>query len=713
MYMKKLLVFALVLCHTITFSQSKLLTLEDAVLNLRSKLAPVNLKQLSFAYNSSKICFADTTPASNRFVLAQTTNLKSLSYITLDEINSALTAKKIKTIKNLPQIKWISENEFSFQTDENWLVYQVKEKAIVTAIKLNPSAENTDVSPLNNRVAYTVKNALYFSGAAGEVTIASDPNENIIYGQAVHRNEFGIDKGTFWSPKASKLAFYKMDQTMVEEYPVINWLENPAQNKNIKYPMSGRKSHQVLVGVYDVKSGQVIYLDSGEPKDQYLTNIAWSPDEQIVYVAVLNREQTFMRLNAYNANTGKLINTLFTEKDEKYVEPMKPLEFVDENRFVWQSSRDGFNHLYLYEKDGKLIKQLTKGEWEVIEVNYLDKNQVIYTSTTQGAIYRNVYKLDIASAKSVDISFDKGTHTALVSADGKLIIDHFQSSSTPRKIKIVTTDKATTMATLLNAPNPLKDYNMAKMEIFTIKSKGGQDLYCRLYKPVNMEAGKRYPTIVYLYNGPHAQLIQDNWITTREGWFQYMAQLGYVVFTVDGRGSDNRGKDFEQVIHRNLAIAEMDDQLSGVDYLKQQSFVDPNRIGVHGWSYGGFMTTSLMTRRAGVFKVGVAGGPVIDWSKYEVMYTERYMDTPQENPAGYEETNLLNHIDKLKGKLLMIHGSDDDVVVWQHSMLYLKNAIDKGVQLDYFVYPGHKHNVLGKDRVHLMQKITDYFVSNL
>jgi dipeptidyl-peptidase-4 len=254
---------------------------------------------------------------------------------------------------------------------------------------------------------------------------------------------------------------------------------------------------------------------------------------------------------------------------------------------------------------------------------------------------------------------------------------------------------------------------MAKMEIFTIKSMGGQDMYCRLYEPLNMQAGKRYPTIVYLYNGPHAQLIQDNWITAREGWFQFMAQLGYVVFTVDGRGSDNRGRDFEQAIHRQLGNVEMQDQLTGVEYLKQLPFVDPDRIGVHGWSFGGFMTTSLMTRRPGVFKVGVAGGPVIDWTKYEIMYTERYMDTPQENPEGYKENNLLDKVDKLKGKLLMIHGADDDVVVWQHSMLYLKNAVDKGVQLDYFVYPGHKHNVLGKDRVHLMQKITDYFVSNL
>jgi dipeptidyl-peptidase-4 len=711
--MKKYLIATLLFSYFASTAQNKLLTLEDAILGLRTKLAPVNLKQLSFVGSSDRICFVDTASGTSRFILAQTSNLKSISYVTLEDLNSALKAKNIKPLNSLPQITWITNNECAFQTEESWNVYLVKEKAISIFVKINSKGESIDIEPKSKRIAYTLKNELYLAEPGKDINIAGDKNENIVFGQAVHRNEFGIDKGTFWSPKGNKLAFYRMDQTMVEDYPIVNWLENPAQNNNIKYPMSGRKSHQVTVGIYDVKSGQTIYIDSGEPKDQYLTNLAWSPDEQTVYLAVLNREQNFMRLNAYSSLTGKLIKTLFTEENKKYVEPLKPIEFIDNDKFVWQSNRDGFNHLYLYDKEGNFLNQLTKGEWEVIDVNYTDSKKIIYTSTTKGAIYRNLYKLDITTAKSIELSSEKGTHTVIVSPDGKLIIDHFQSSSFPRLIRLISSDKYNIISNLLTANNPLKDYNMAKMEIFTIKSMGGQDMYCRLYEPLNMQAGKRYPTIVYLYNGPHAQLIQDNWITAREGWFQFMAQLGYVVFTVDGRGSDNRGRDFEQAIHRQLGNVEMQDQLTGVEYLKQLPFVDPDRIGVHGWSFGGFMTTSLMTRRPGVFKVGVAGGPVIDWTKYEIMYTERYMDTPQENPEGYKENNLLDKVDKLKGKLLMIHGADDDVVVWQHSMLYLKNAVDKGVQLDYFVYPGHKHNVLGKDRVHLMQKITDYFVSNL
>ena len=374
--MKKYLIATLLFSYFASTAQNKLLTLEDAILGLRTKLAPVNLKQLSFVGSSDRICFVDTASGTSRFILAQTSNLKSISYVTLEDFNSALKAKNIKPLNSLPQITWITNNECAFQTEESWNVYLVKEKAISIFVKINSKGENIDIEPKSKRIAYTLKNELYLAEPGKDINIAGDKNENIVFGQAVHRNEFGIDKGTFWSPKGNKLAFYRMDQTMVEDYPIVNWLENPAQNNNIKYPMSGRKSHQVTVGIYDVKSGQTIYIDSGEPKDQYLTNLAWSPDEQTVYLAVLNREQNFMRLNAYSSLTGKLIKTLFTEENKKYVEPLKPIEFIDNDKFVWQSNRDGFNHLYLYDKEGNFLNQLTKGEWEVIDVNYTDSKKI-------------------------------------------------------------------------------------------------------------------------------------------------------------------------------------------------------------------------------------------------------------------------------------------------------------------------------------------------
>jgi dipeptidyl-peptidase-4 len=694
-------------------AQTKLLTLEDAVLNLRTKLAPINLKQLSFAGSDNLLCWVDTG-VTKQFVFVETKNLKPVRFITLKELNEALKKNELNEQKDLPLITWIESDRFYFKIEQTICFYSIQTRSIERVIKLPAEAENIDISTQNKQVAYTIQNQLFVTDGRNTRVIEDEKNLDIIYGKAVHRNEFGIEKGTFWSPNGNLLAFYRMDQTMVEDYPIINWTEDPAKNQNIKYPMAGRKSHEVTIGVYNTISGSVIYLNTGQPNDQYLTNIAWSNDESIVYVAVLNREQNFMKLNAYDAKTGNYIKTLFTEQDSKYVEPLHPLQFISNNEFVWQSNRDGFNHLYLYNTEGKLLKQLTKGAWEVTEVNYIDKvNRCIYyTATTESPLYRDGYKLEINTGKLIRLTQQKGTHTLQVSPNAGWIIDHFQSLTTPRLIKLINT-KTYKNQELLNASNPLKDYQIVQPELFTIKSNNGDDLYCRMYKPLNFDATKKYPVIVYLYNGPHVQLIQDNWITTREGWFYYMAQLGYIVFNLDGRGSDNRGKAFEQATFRKLGTVEMQDQLSGIEFLKKQPFVDPQRIGVHGWSFGGFMTTSLMTRNAGIFKVGVAGGPVIDWSKYEVMYTERYMDTPQENKQGYDESNLLNYVTNLKGKLLMIHGTDDDVVVWQHSLLFVKSCIDKGVQLDYFVYPGHKHNVLGKDRVHLMQKITNYFLENL
>jgi dipeptidyl-peptidase-4 len=259
----------------------------------------------------------------------------------------------------------------------------------------------------------------------------------------------------------------------------------------------------------------------------------------------------------------------------------------------------------------------------------------------------------------------------------------------------------------------MKDYKLGKLSIFKLKSEVGDDLYCRMIKPVDFDSTKKYPVLVYLYNGPGVQLINNTWNGAGDMWLQYMAEHGFVVFTIDGRGSDNRGLAFEQATFRHLGQVEMKDQMVGVNYLKSLKYVDDSRMGLMGWSYGGFMTTSIMTTYPDVFKVAVAGGPVIDWSYYEVMYTERYMDTPKENPDGYKETSLLDKVDKLKGKLMLIHGTQDNVVVWQHSLMFLKTAVDKGKQIDYFVYPGHEHNVIGKDRVHLFDKISEYFISNI
>jgi dipeptidyl-peptidase-4 len=532
----------------------------------------------------------------------------------------------------------------------------------------------------------------------------------------VHRDEFGIHKGLYWSPNGNALAFYKMDQTDVTDYPIVDWSVYPAQNKNIKYPMAGNKSHYVTLHVYNLKSGKTTAINTTGPKDQYLTNVSWSPDEKKIYIAILNREQNFCQLNEYDVESGNLTKTLFEERDEKYVEPLNPMLFVKGNskQFIWQSRKDGFSHLYLYNIDGSLVKQLSKGNWEVKSVQGFDDKgeNIFFHANEQSPVNQDFYSINLKSGKQTRLTSGNGFHTVSLNKDGTYALDNFSSCHTPREYSMINTHSLKSVL-LFKAENPIKEYQLGTWKLFNIKNSEGTDLFCRMFKPVNFDSTKKYPVLVYLYNGPHSQMVTNTWMAGGELWYQYMAEKGFIVFTLDGRGTSFRGKVFEQAIHRQLGTVEMEDQLKGIEYLKSLPYADATRLGVHGWSYGGFMTASLMSRNPGVFKVGVCGGPVIDWSYYEIMYGERYMDAPQENKEGYEKNNLLNHVDKLKGKLLMIHGAQDNVVVWQHSIMYQKRAVDKGVQLDYYVYPGHEHNVLGKDRAHLMEKVTNYFLDNL
>ena len=554
--------------------------------------------------------------------------------------------------------------------------------------------------------------------------VTRETQDGIVCGQAVHQREFGITKGMFWSPKGSALAFYRMDERMVTAYPLVNIDTRCATPVPHKYPMAGMKSHEVTVGVYQVATGQTVWLETGLPKEKYLTNIAWSPDEKSIYIAELNREQNEMHLVRYSALTGKKEADLFTETDRCYVEPQHPVLFLpnDPDKFIWQSEADGYNHLYLYDTTGKELRKLTGGEWVVTKVLGFSKdgNKVIFEGTAphpvspnmQGTgMQRYIWETDLRTGDIMNcLSWKVGVHRWLLSPSGEYAIDYVSSPSTPRDIDLVCIKDAKVISTLLSAPDPFKLYRMPRIKVGHILAADGKTrLNYRLTLPPDLDETKKYPTIVYVYGGPKVQLVTGDWQNGARGWDLYMAQRGYVMFTVDSRGSANRGHAFESVIHRNLGINEMADQVKGVEFLKSLPYVDADRIGVHGWSYGGFMTTNLMLTYPEIFKVGVAGGPVIDWSNYEIMYGERYMDRPQDNPEGYKNANLKLKAGNLKGHLLMIHGDIDPVVVWQHSLGFLKACVEADTYPDYFVYPRHEHNVTGKDRPHLHEKITRYF----
>ena len=547
---------------------------------------------------------------------------------------------------------------------------------------------------------------------------------NIVLGESVHRNEFGIDGGLFWSPKASRLAFYRMDQSMVVDYPLVNTKAREAEVRNIKYPMAGMKSHEVTVGVWDCASQKLVYLNTARDttvheREMYLTNIAWSPDEQYVYIAKINREQNHMWLEQYDAATGDFMKVLFEETNPRYVESCEPMIFTPKgDQFLWYSMRDGYKHLYLYNLDGSLVKQVTKGEYEVegfIQFDKKGENIFIYANKDNLA-GRDAYRVNLKNGTMeclTNYNSAEGTHTVVINDEGTRMVDYFSAVDNPGEVNyVININKPANHRdyNIYRAENPLKDYAMPGVELGTIKAADGKtDLYYRLITPPNMEKGKKYPTLVYVYGGPHSQLVTDSWLGGGNLYFMFLAQQGYVVFTVDNRGTDNRGFEFESCTHRHLGEIEMADQMEGVKFLKSLPYVDQDRMGVEGWSFGGFMTITMKLAHPEVFKVGCAGGPVIDWKWYEIMYGERYMDTPQENPEGYEANSLLNKAQNLEGRLLVIQGAEDNTVVPQHSTEFIERCINNFKQVDYFMYPHHEHNVLGRERLHLYQKMFDYY----
>jgi dipeptidyl-peptidase 4 len=637
--------------------------------------------------------------------------------ISVSEFSNALKSSGFKTIRSFPLFSFINSLRIWFLMQNQVVIFNIESKQVEQTISYPEGAENMEFCTENSTLAYTIKNNLFITGPSGIQQVTNDIELHIINGTSVHRNEFGIDKGIFWSPAGTKLAFYRMDETMVGDYPLVDYMAREAELVSIKYPMAGMTSHQVKLGVYNPATKQSVFLETGEPLDHYLTNICWSPDEKSIFIQELNRQQNHLKLNQYDAANGEFIKTILEETDNKYVEPLQPILFskIDQDEFYYQSRRDGWNHVYQCTVKDGIVAQITKGDWEVTNLSGFDAKEenMFFEATKESPIERHFYRINIRSGKTDKLTELAGTHSCILSPDKQNIVDRWTSTNVAGQLDLISLKK-TSKQIIFQAENTLKDFDLGENTVFTIKAAdGATNLYCRMIKPNNFDASKKYPVIVYVYGGPHAQLVNKTWQNDARWWQYYMASKGYIAFTVDSRGSANRGKSFENAIHRQLGVVETADQMKGIDYLKTLPYVDVNRIGVHGWSYGGFMTLNLKLKHPEIFKVAVAGGPVVDWSMYEVMYGERYMDTPQENPEGYQNANMLNYVNKLDGKLMLIHGVQDQTVVMQQSMQFLKKCIDLNKQVDFFVYPTHEHNVRGNDRLHLMEKISNYFLDNL
>ncbi len=661
----------------------------------------------------------------DRCSLVNKTTGKEQPLFTLDQLNRWMKTDESTKVHSLYYVSFPYAGKSLVYVMAKGRRYLVDFKKHKTVWQQDAAAETlADWNAVSRNVAYVKDYNLFVRTADGvEHQISNDASREILYGTSVHRDEFGWSKGTFWSPNGEKLLFTRMDQTMVSDYPQVvipevDWQPEESQSRIAtpapdKYPMAGEKMHKVTLGVYDMKTGQTVYLKAGDPTDRYFTNPAWSPDGRTVYLFELNRDQNDCQLVSYNAETGERIAELYRETDPKYVEPLHPIVFLpwDPNYFVMQSQRDGYNHLYLYKKDGTLVRQITSGPWVVMEMLGFDSKHkaIIYASNECSPIQRNLWIVDVNTGKRALYDNGAGWHNGMLSADGLWLVDNWQEPDVPRKICI--TNVATARHTpYFTADDPWKGYSVPEYRCGTIKAADGvTDLYYRMVMPVGFDPSKKYPTIVYVYGGPHAHNVDARWHYCSRSWETYMAQKGYLLFIVDNRGSENRGKAFEQVTFRHLGIEEMKDQMEGVKFLKTLPYVDASRLGVHGWSFGGFMTTNLMLTYPDVFKVGVAGGPVVDWKWYEVMYGERYMDTPQSNPEGYAGSSLLPKAKNLKGRLEIIIGDNDATVVPQHALTFLKACIGAGTQLDFFVYPGEPHNMRGHQSVHLHERISRYF----
>ncbi len=705
----KLTIYSItILFFSILTHAQKDLSLDDAVMNQYRKYAPDRIANFEWIPGSNDYSFLDE--GRTKLVRSNPTTDKVTTIIDIEEVNEIMNT----SYDIFYSVSWMNENEVLLEDGYSFIKINLETKK-GESFWTDEGESNPLFEPSSGKLAFCIENNVWIRDNSNSIAVTNNSDPNIVSGQSIARSEFGITNGLFWSKNGSYLAFYQKDETNVHNYPLLNNSETPGSLMSIKYPMAGQLSEKPRIGIFNTETGNTVFIRPRGNEDDYLTNLAFTLDEKYVVIAEVNRAQNHMWLNVYSSEDGNFVKTLLEETNERWVEPETPAYFPceKENDFVWMSEKDGYMNLYYYDFNGKLKYQVTNHEFVVKEILGMssDKKHLFYSATGENPMNTMVYDFNVKKKKSTLLTAIEGTHRVKISENGKYYCDAYSNGSTPNK-SIIYNSKSIPVKPINNSVDKLKDHKIGKTEIGKLLASDNSDLYYRLIKPHDFDSTKQYPVMIYVYGGPHAQLVTNSWMYGASLWMHWMANQGYIVFTMDNRGSANRGFSFESQIHRNLGTLEIEDQMKGVSFLKSLKYVDPNRLAVHGWSYGGFMTTSLMLRKPDVFNVGVAGGPVTDWKYYEVMYGERYMDQPEENPRGYKQASLFTHAENLEGDLLLIHGTVDDVVVMQHNLALVQKFIELGIQMDFFPYPMHKHNVYGRDRVHLMTKILNYIIEH-
>jgi len=660
----------------------------------------------------------------------RTSSIDIYDYETLNKVGTVVDSGNLPEISNFSsyvfsadesKVLLVTEREAIFRRSSLavYYIYDVKTKS---TIKISDSKiQEPTLSPDNSKVAYVFENNLYIFTIATQETaqVTTDGIKNkIINGVTdwVYEEEFGIVRAFDWNADGSKIAFLRFDETKVPEFSMDVYGTDLYQTQTVfKYPKAGEDNAVVSLHMLDVDSGKI--SDVNVDNAYYIPRIKWMNDSNMLSVQTLNRHQDHLKMYTVNANDNT-VSVLLEEKDKAYVDITDNLTFLKDDSFIWTSENDGYNHIYLYDQDGKLIQQLTKGNWEVTNYYGYDQKQdkVYYQGTENGSINRDVYSIGTNGKNKRRLSTKEGQNRADFSADFTYFINTFSSATTPpeytlhkastgKKVKDILDNKALV--------KKLEDYQISPKEFSSI-SVNGNDLNMWMIKPTNFDATKEYPLFMFQYSGPGSQSVSNTWMGSNDYWYQLLASEGYVVVCVDGRGTGYKGRDFKKITQKELGKFEVEDQISAAQKLSELPYIDASRTGIWGWSYGGFMSTNCILKGNDTFEMAIAVAPVTSWRFYDSIYTERYMQTPQENASGYDENSPFNYADKLKGAYLLVHGTGDDNVHVQNTMRMIEALVQANKEFDWAMYPDKNHGIYGGNtRLHLYNKMTNFIKENL
>ena len=654
-------------------------------------------------------------------------------YATLKKVSTLIDTKDHKSLpmidsytfnskENSILLACSSEQIFRHSFVADYYLYDISTKQLTKLFDFK--VQEPTFSPDGNQIAYAKDNNLFVYNLQSKTTkqITTDGKKNAIINGItdwVYEEEFAFVKAFDWNASSDKIAFIRFDESEVPEFSMDLYNQGLYPTQQVfKYPKAGEKNAVVSLHIYDLKGNIAKQINLGNYNDFYIPRMKWTNDANVLSAQVINRHQNNLDLLFVDGNTGTT-KVVLNEKDKAYVDITDNLTFLKDNSFIWTSEKDGFNHIYHYDKSGKLKNQVTKGNWEVTEYYGLDeKNQTIfYQSVENGSINRDIYSIKLNGSGKKRLSSKTGTNSATFSPNFEYYINTFSNATTPAEYSLNTAKTGKEVQSIKKNEallSKLQKYDLPSKEFFELTTEKGHKLNAWMIKPKDFDASKKYPVLMFQYSGPGSQQVANKWIDTNDIWYMMLSQQGYIVACVDGRGTGFKGADFKKVTYKDLGKLEVEDQIDAAKVLGNYKYVDNSRIGIWGWSYGGFMSSNCILKGNDVFKMAIAVAPVTNWRFYDSVYTERFMQTPAENASGYDENSPINHVSKLKGKYLLIHGTADDNVHVQNTMLMVEALVQANKQFDWAIYPDKNHGIYGgKTRLQLYTKMTNFIKDNL